>query len=144
MLLDTLNPTPDSDAKLPEVNASKLEPGEYTEVNFRRWKVFVLRKWNNEIKVYTVPFDYQKDFYMLPDWHWWRPTFRCKSFGPEIENNKLKKSGQFKCHDKDWYSQKPKSLMWDYDGITSGKYTDNMETPPYKLTNTHLVIGKYE
>ena len=142
----TLSLLPSEKAKnsLYETDISKLKPGGFIQVDeLNGIKVFIIKDWDKTVYAYAIPYK-ESVGYLMPDIHWWKyDNFLCKNFGPDIVNEKIKKSGSIKCHDKKLHERGVREYIWSYAGKNQGKFTDDLPVPKYVISNQTFKITGY-
>jgi hypothetical protein len=144
--ISALKPSASAGATLPHIEISNLLPGTYRFEPYplkNRFflEMLILRDFDKRIFVYWIP--KSNEGFIMPDIHWWRWGGTCLNFGPDSVHGKLVKEGLIQCHDKNIsdFSQSSE-WKWTYQGKNLGKYTDDMEGPPFNLEGNYVVIGK--
>jgi len=118
---ESLKPSARSEAALPKYDMSSLNGGETIRLkhptlgslaNGYVWSVLFYRRHDGRLLAWNIPT--KGGVAGLPDFHWWRPAYKCSDFGPTKVDGVVDESLPIKCHDKpsgsnDWY------LGWKWD-----------------------------
>jgi len=120
------------------VDLEDLKAGTFLEKGSEYYRYFVIRDFEEQVKVYAVP--YHEGKYWIADLRWDRPFLPCEDFGPDVDGNRLIEGGAFRCRDEsmsDWWR---KETVWDYSGKSRGVRSGNMPEARYEIRNRILFI----
>ena len=146
MLSGSLSLSEREKSKRSQHDISKLDTGSYQIDYFKNnkemeQKVLIIKDWSNKIYVHILPLE--NNVVVMPERWWGWGYFHCNDFSPEvIENNKIRKHGKIKCHDKnapEWL--KESEWVWEYSGKSLGQRTHDMISRSYEINHNTLYVN---
>jgi hypothetical protein len=125
----------------PRIDITELQPGSFIEVKLQTSRVFVLRNFDNQIHVYTVPF--WSGAYWLPEFDWVHPAIACANFGPDNTNGILTKGGAFRCRLPRYGEFFSREHSWSFSGENLGYRTADMKIADYEIDENAVFLAHW-
>lgn len=126
----------------PTISLADLATGSFIEVELRSSRVFVLRDFDNEIYVFSVP--YSDSAYWLPEFDWSHPAVPCAQFEPDNKEDMLIPGGKFRCVLPDHGEFFRYEHSWSYSGDNHGYRTSDMKVADHEITDDSIVLLRWE
>ncbi len=124
------------------VSLTDLDTGSFVEVEMPASRVFVLRDFDDEIYVFSVP--YSDTAYWLPEFDWSHPAIPCAKFEPDNKDGKLIPDGRFRCVLPDHGEFFRYEHAWSYSGKNQGYRTSDMKVADHDRTVDYIVLTRWE
>lgn len=141
-LLSTKFENANDEPEQPTISLAELETGSFIEVELRSSRVFVLRDFDNEIYVFSVPFS--DSAYWLPEFDWSHPAVPCAQFEPDNKEGLLIPDGKFRCVLPDHGEFFRYEHSWSYSGDNQGYRTSDMKVADHEITDDSVVLLRWE
>lgn len=125
----------------PSVRLADLKTGTFVELELPASRVFVLRDFDNQLRIFSVPFS--DSAYWLPEFDWAHPAIPCADFAPDNKDGMLLPDGQFRCRKPDQGEFFRREHAWSYDGKNLGYRTSDLKVPAYEVTEEALLITNW-
>ena len=122
------------------VKLAGLKTGSFVEVKLPASRVFVLRDFDEQVHVFTVPFS--DSAYWLPEFDWSRPAVPCAEFGPDNKDGILIEDGAFRCRRPDQGEFFRYEHAWAYSGRNLGYRTADMRIADYEITADSVLLSQ--
>lgn len=100
--------------KLVRINVGKLAPGHFSILNTEALRYFAIRPVNGDIYVVAAPI--VDGTTPLPENYWWKPLFKCKDFGIDLNGPSVNDSSRFRCRDSGQPAEWLQRWQWDARG----------------------------
>lgn len=138
--LSTLLETTNDAESSPEVKLADLKAGSFVEIKFPASRVFVLRDYDEQVYVFTVPFS--DSAYWLPEFDWSHPAVPCAEFGPDNKEGVLVRDGAFRCRRPDQGEFFRYEHSWSYSGRNLGYRTADMRVADFEEIDGSVLISR--
>ena len=126
----------------PTVSLDDLVTGSFVEVELRSSRVFVLRDFDDQVYVFSVP--YSDTAYWLPEFDWSHPAVPCARFEPDNKDGMLIPDGKFRCVLPDQGEFFRYEHSWSYSGKNQGYRTSDMKLADHEMTEDSVVLLRWE
>ena len=136
--LSTLIETKNAGDARPEVNLEGLETGSFVEVELAASRVFILRDFDDQVHVFSIP--YGDSVYWLPEFDWSHPAVPCAEFGPDNKDGMLVRDGAFRCRRPDQSEFFRYEHSWSYSGRNLGYRTADLRIANYEMTADSVLL----
>jgi hypothetical protein len=137
----TLMETRNAGSTRPSVVLSDLRTGFYVEVELPSSRVFVLRDFDDQIYVFSVP--YSDTAYWLPEFDWSHPAIPCAEFAPDNKNGMLVVGGKFRCRLPDHGEFFRREHSWSYSGKNLGYRTVDLKIADHEITEDSVLLSRW-
>jgi len=124
------------------IRLADLKTGSFVEVEMPSSRVFVLRDFDNEVYVFSVP--YSDTAYWLPEFDWSHPAVPCARFEPDNKDGMLVPDGKFRCVLPDHGEFFRYEHSWSYSGENQGYRTSDMKVAIYDRTVDFIVLTRWD
>jgi hypothetical protein len=140
VVFQSLLPSAGTDAALPRVPTSSIQPGAYQFVpdiyaqGQQQDQIMFVRTHDGQLYAWWVPV--RDGLHRLPDHHWWKPGIPCRELRPDFEAKVIR------CLDTalpDWAKER---YRWRLDGKSLSDQAPNMEAIPGVEESSHFVFHK--
>jgi hypothetical protein len=126
----------------PEVALADLKTASYVEVELETSRVFVLRDFDDQVYVFSVP--YSNTAYWLPEFDWSHPAIPCAQVEPDHKNGMLVEDGRFRCVLPDYGEFFRREHSWSYSGKNQGYRTADMKIAKHELTDESILLSPWK
>jgi len=126
----------------PGVTLADLKTGSFIEVELQSTRVFVLRDFDDQVYVFSVPFS--DTAYWLPEFDWSHPAVPCAQFEPDNKNGLLVEDGMFRCVLPDNGEFFRREHSWSYAGKNQGYHTADMKIADYEMTEDSILLSPWK
>lgn len=140
--LSTLIETDDAGSTRPSVVLSELKTGSYVEVELPAARVFVLRDFDGQVYVFSVP--YSDTAYWLPEFDWSHPAIPCAEFAPDNKDGMLVEEGRFRCRLPDHGEFFRREHSWSYSGKNLGFRTADLKIADHEMTEDSVFLSRWK
>lgn len=120
------------------VDLDEIAPGTFIEKGSEYNRYFVLRDFDGEVHLFTVP--HRRKMYWIAEFYWSQPVMPCERFGPDAVGKDLIEGGMIRCHDPDMSDWFRRESVWDYSGKNMGERTEDMPEAQFEINGSLLVI----
>ena len=139
----SLGPNDEAIANVPRIDVSALSPGDFSFVGpiARRGsgiRYLALRDYDDTVHVFE--FTTAEGGYLMPGRDWFHIEAVCLDFGPDLENNKLARSGRLRCRRSEWGSVRD-DWEWTYSGKNLRSTTADLYVPQDCEDGKFVYIG---
>jgi hypothetical protein len=125
----------------PTIKLADLKTGSFVEVELPTARVFVLRDFDDQVRVFSVP--YRDGAYWLPEFDWSHPAVPCAEFGPDNKNGLLIEDGAFRCRLPDQGEFFRYEHSWAYSGRNLGYRTADMKIANFEITDESIFLSQW-
>jgi hypothetical protein len=125
----------------PMVKLADLKTGSFVEIVLPASRAFVLRDFDDQVHVFSVP--YSDTAYWLPEFDWSHPAIPCAEFSPDNKEGMLIKDGAFRCRQPDHGEFFRYEHSWAYSGRNLGYRTSDLKIPDFELTDDAIVLKQH-
>lgn len=126
----------------PSVKLADLETGSFVEVKLPASRVFVLRNFDDQVYVFSVP--YSDTAYWLPEFDWSHPAVPCAEFAPDNKDGMLVEDGRFRCRLPDHGEFFRREHSWSYSGENLGYRTADMKIADHEMTEDSVLLSRWK
>jgi len=137
----TLMATRNAGSTRPSVMLSDLRTGSYVEIELPSSRVFVLRDFDDQVYVFSVP--YSDTAYWLPEFDWSHPAIPCAEFAPDNKNGMLVEDGKFRCRLPDHGEFFRREHSWSYSGNNLGYRTVDLKIADHEITEDSVLLSRW-
>jgi hypothetical protein len=131
-----------SEPTQPRIDLDELATGSYVEIVLPTSHIFVLRDFDDQVHVFTVPFS--DTAYWLPEFDWTHPAIPCAEFGPDNKDGKLIEDGKFRCRQPDHGEFFRYEHSWSYSGENLGYRTADLKEAKYELVGNTVLLKAWQ
>ena len=132
----------DDAGKAPTIPLADLVTGSYVEIELASSRVFVLRDFDEQVYVFSVP--YSDAAYWLPEFDWSHPAVPCAQFEPDNKDGLLIPDGKFRCVLPDYGEFFRYEHSWSYSGENQGYRTSDMKVADHEMTEDAVLLTRWE
>lgn len=132
----------DDESGPPTVSLAGLATGSFVEIELPSSRVFVLRDFDEQVYVFSVP--YSDAAYWLPEFDWSHPGIPCAKFEPDNKDGFLVPDGRFRCVLPDHGEFFRYEHSWSYAGNNQGYRTADMKVADHEMTEDSVLIRRWE
>lgn len=125
----------------PSVVLSDLRTGSYVEVELPASRVFVLRDFDDQVYVFSVP--YSETAHWLPEFDWSHPAVPCAEFAPDNKHGMLIEDGRFRCRLPDHGEFFRREHSWSYSGKNLGYRTADLKIVDHEITEDSVLLSRW-
>ena len=130
------------EAAQPIVSLTDLTTGSFVEVELKTSRAFVLRDFDGQVYVFSVP--YSDSAYWLPEFDWNHPAIPCAQFEPDNKDGLLIPDGKFRCVLPDQGEFFRYEHSWSYSGENQGYRTSDMRVADHEMTEDAVLLGRWK
>jgi hypothetical protein len=130
------------EAAQPTVSLTDLAIGSFVEVELKASRAFVLRDFDGQVYVFSVP--YSDSAYWLPEFDWTHPAIPCAQFEPDNKDGLLIPDGKFRCVLPDQGEFFRYEHSWMYSGENQGYRTSDMKVADHEMTEDTVLLGGWK
>ena len=141
-ILSTKFERSDGVSRQPTISLADLETGSYVEIEIPSSRVFVLRDFDEQVYVFSVP--YSDTAYWLPEFDWSHPAVPCAQFEPDNKDGRLIPDGKFRCILPDQGEFFRYEHSWSYSGKNQGYRTADMKVADHEITDGLIRLSRWE
>lgn len=140
--LSTMIKNASDEPERPTVSLNGLRTGSFVEIELKGSRVFVLRDFDNQVYVFSVP--YSDTAYWLPEFDWSHPAVPCARFEPDNKDGMLIPDGKFRCVVPEQGEFFRYEHSWSYSGKNQGYRTSDMKIADHEMTEDSVVLSRWE
>ena len=126
----------------PAISLADLKTGSFVEVTLPSSRVFVLRDFDDQVYVFSVPFS--DTAYWLPEFDWSHPAVPCAEFAPDNKDGMLIRDGAFRCRVPDHGEFFRYEHSWAYSGRNLGYRTADLKTADYEIIDGVILLSNWK
>jgi len=126
----------------PRIDLGDLSAGDYVEVRLPASRVFILRDFDEQVYIFSIPFS--EFAYWLPEFDWSRPAIPCADFGPDEKEGKLVADGKFRCRRPDHGEFFRYEHAWSYAGENLGYRTSDLKSAEHEIVDNTVLLSRWK